>query len=100
MVGSIRKNRMLATFVLLALIIGTFGSLSVDAQRGFSGRNRRPNHSRAKGALIGAGVGLLGGALIGGRKGAVIGAGAGAGTGFLIQRNRNERRQRRHFRRF
>jgi outer membrane lipoprotein SlyB len=99
MVGSIRRNRMLATFVLLALMIGTLGSLNVDAQRRW-GRNRRPNHSKAKGALVGAGVGLLGGALIGGRKGAVIGAGVGAGSGYLIQRHRNNRRHRRHFRRF
>jgi hypothetical protein len=87
MVGSIRKKRILATFVLLTFIIGTSGSLSVGAQRRFSGRNRGPHHSKTKGALIGGGLGLLGGALIGGRKGALLGAGAGAGTGYLIQRH-------------
>ena len=100
MVRSVRSKSMLATFLLLAIVMGTFGSFSVDAQRRYSGRNRRPHHSRAKGALIGGGIGLLGGALIGGRKGALIGAGAGAGTGYLVQRHRNHRRHRRHFRRY
>jgi hypothetical protein len=45
---------------------------------------------------------LLGGALIGGKKGALIGTGAGAGTGYLIQRHRNNRQRyyRRHYRRY
>jgi hypothetical protein len=36
--------------------------------------------------------------LIGGKKGAAIGAGAGAGTGYLVQRHRN-RKHRRYTRR-
>jgi hypothetical protein len=80
----------------VALILGTFGSLSVNAQR----RYYRPHHSRTKGALIGGAAGLIGGALIGGRKGALIGAGAGAGTGYLIQRHRNHRRYRHYYRRY
>ena len=62
-------------FLGLLLLLSTLGSLSVDAQRR-SRRYRRPHHSRLKGALIGAGVGTVGGAVIGGGKGAVIGAGA------------------------
>ena len=96
MIGVVRNKRMLATFLSLALILGTFGSLGVSAR----GRYRRPHHSRAKGALIGSAIGLVGGALVGGRRGALIGAGAGAGTGYLVQRNRNQRRHRRYYRRF
>jgi hypothetical protein len=35
---------------------------------------------------IGAGIGALGGALIGGKKGALIGAGAGAAGGYIYHR--------------
>lgn len=44
---------------------------------------------------IGAGIGAAGGALIGGKKGALIGAGVGAAGGYLYHRNRvnNERRR-------
>jgi len=92
---------MIATLLSVVLILGTFGSLSVGAQRRYyRGYYRRPHHSRAKGALIGGAAGLIGGALIGGRKGALIGAGAGAGTGYLIQRHRNRRRHRHYYRRY
>lgn len=37
---------------------------------------------------IGAGVGALGGAVIGGKKGALIGAGIGAAGGYLYHRNK------------
>jgi YmgG-like glycine-zipper protein len=88
---------MLATLLSVALILGTFGSLSVSAKARYY---RRPHHSRTRGALIGGAAGLIGGALVGGRKGAVIGAGAGAGTGYLIQRHRNHRRYRHYYRRY
>jgi flavin-dependent dehydrogenase len=101
MMGVVRSKRMIATLLSVVLILGTFGSLSVGAQRRYSrGYHRRPHHSRAKGALIGGAAGLIGGALIGGRKGALIGAGAGAGTGYLIQRHRNRRRHRHYYRRY
>ena len=99
MVGVVRNKRMLATFLSVALLLGTFGSLSTaNAQRR---HYRRPHHSRLKGAFIGGAAGLIGGALLGGGKGALIGAGAGAGTGYLIQRNRNRRwHHRRHYRHY
>ena len=99
MTGVVRNKRMLATFLSMIIVLGTFGSLSVDAQRRYSRRYYRgPHHSRTKGAIIGGTAGLVGGALIGGKKGALIGTGAGAGTGYLIQRHRNRRRHyyRRH----
>lgn len=39
---------------------------------------------------IGAGIGALGGAAIGGKKGALIGAGIGAAGGYLYHRNKSK----------
>jgi outer membrane lipoprotein SlyB len=94
---TLRNKRALAALLTVVLLMGTFGTINVSAQRRYY---RGPHHSRGKGALIGAGIGLLGGALLGGGRGALIGAGAGAGTGYLIQRHRNHRRHyyyRRHY---
>ena len=99
---NLRKNQALAALLTIVLLIGAVGNLNVNAQRRSRGNYHRIHHSRTKGALIGATAGVLGGALIGGKKGALIGAGAGAGTGYLIQRHRNnrERRYRRYYRRY
>jgi hypothetical protein len=46
---------------------------------------------------IGAGIGALGGAVIGGKKGALIGAGIGAAGGYLYHRKKvNDERDRRY----
>lgn len=101
MIRVVRNKRMLATFLSVALVLGTFGSLTVGAQGRYARRYYRgTHHSRAKGALVGGALGLVGGALIGGKKGALIGTGAGAGAGYLIQRQRNQRRHRRYYRRY
>jgi osmotically inducible lipoprotein OsmB len=96
---SFRNNRVLAALLAIVLLMGTFGTFNADAQRRSRGYYRGQHHSRAKGALVGAAAGLIGGALIGGKRGALIGAGAGAGTGYLIQRHRNNR-DRRYYRRY
>jgi osmotically inducible lipoprotein OsmB len=96
---TLRNNRALAAFLTVVLLMGTFGTFNVSAQRRSRGYYRGSHHSRTKGALIGAAAGLVGGALIGGKRGALIGAGAGAGTGYLIQRHRNNR-NRRYYRRY
>ena len=95
---TVHNKRALAALLTIVLLIGAFGTFNVNAQRGSGSRYHRIHHSRAKGALIGAGAGLIAGALLGGKKGALIGAGAGAGTGYLIQRHRN--RRHRHYRRY
>ena len=99
---NLRKNQALAALLTIVLLMGTFGTFNVNAQRRSRGFYRGPHHSRAKGALIGTAAGLIGGALIGGKRGALIGTGAGAGTGYLIQRHRNNRhrRYRRYYRRY
>ena len=96
---TLRNRQALAALLGIVLLIGTFGTLNVNAQRRYRGG---PHHSRTKGAVVGALAGAIGGALIGGRRGALIGAGAGAGTGYMIQRQRNNRgrRYRRYYRRY
>jgi outer membrane lipoprotein SlyB len=94
-----RNRRAFAALLSIVLLIGAFGTLNVNAQRRSRGYYRGTHHSRTKGAVIGGVVGAVGGALIGGGRGAVIGAGAGAGSGYLIQRHRNNR-HRRFYRRY
>jgi outer membrane lipoprotein SlyB len=94
-----RNKRGLAALLTVVLLIGAFASFNVNAQRRSRVYYRGTHHSRAKGALIGAAAGLVGGALIGGKRGALIGTGAGAGAGYLIQRHRNNR-NRRYYRRY
>lgn len=101
---NLRNNRFFAALLTVALIITMlplFGSTAEAQRRRYRGE-RRGTHSKTKGTLIGAGVGAIGGALLGGRKGALIGGGAGAGTGYLIQRqrNRNQLKRRRAARRY
>jgi osmotically inducible lipoprotein OsmB len=95
-----RNNRALAALLAVVLLMGTFGAFNVNAQRNSRRYYGNGHHSRTKGALIGAAAGLLGGAVIGGKRGALIGTGAGAGTGYLIQRHRNNRRYSRYYRRY
>jgi hypothetical protein len=93
MVRTLWNKRIMATFLALAVLFATFGTIGFGQRR----YRRYRHHSRAKGALIGGAAGLVGGALIGGKKGALIGAGAGAGTGYLIQRHRNKKQYRRRY---
>ena len=58
-----RKKRALAALLTVVLLMGTFGSLNVSAQRRYY---RGPHHSRGKGALIGGAIGAIGGGLVGG----------------------------------
>jgi osmotically inducible lipoprotein OsmB len=93
----VRQTRMLAACLVVIVILTSFGGLTANAQH--RSRRRNGQHSKLKGALIGAAAGTIGGAIIGRGKGALIGGGLGAGTGYLIQRHRNRRRHRHYYRR-
>ncbi|MEJ7708451.1 MAG: YMGG-like glycine zipper-containing protein [Pyrinomonadaceae bacterium] len=91
------KAQSLYIYVSL-LLLGTPGRYTLPTHNSSVATGRRNHHSRAlKGALIGGAAGVVGGALINGKKGALIGAGAGAGTGYLVQRHRNKKRSRRRY---
>ena len=100
MTRGIKSKRVLTIFLGVVLVLTTLGGVTISGQRNLRRHDRRQRHSKVKGALIGGTAGLFGGAIIGGKKGALIGAGTGAGIGYLIQRHRNQRRHRRHYRRF
>ncbi|MEN3326287.1 MAG: hypothetical protein V7638_1094 [Acidobacteriota bacterium] len=74
MIRGSKTKKVWAMFLCIALMVGMIGIVS--AQRRYRG-DRRHGHSKLKGALIGGTAELIGGALIGGRKGALIGTGAG-----------------------
>jgi hypothetical protein len=60
-----------------------------DYRNDYWGRNREDTTGKAVGrTAIGAGIGAAGGALIGGKKGALIGAGVGAVGGYMYHRNK------------
>lgn len=91
-----KKHYRFASLLLcLTLLLGLFEFPADAVQRRRSDR-RYQHHSRTKGTLIGGAIGAVGGALVGGRKGALIGGGAGAGTGYLVQRHRNNKQRRRY----
>jgi hypothetical protein len=69
--------------------------------RGYRGRyigeREATNGNLIKRTGIGAGIGLLGGALIGGKTGAIIGGAAGAGAGYIYHRKKIDDRRDRIF---
>jgi heme A synthase len=84
---------LLAAFVL-------FGTLAPSADAS-THRRRRHNPEAGKGKAakrigIGAAVGAGAGGLIGGRKGALIGAGAGAGAGAAYHVHKKRSWRKRH----
>src|SRR5258705_6965105 len=85
-----RNKRALAALLTIVLLIGTFGTFNVNAQRRSRGYYGRPHHSRAKGALIGGAVGLIGGALIGGEGGGFFCGRGGGRTRLLVPRKHDK----------
>ena len=85
----IRKGNNLSKILIVLLLIFSLGAPAVFAER-----HRRPRHTKLKRIGIGAAIGAGAGGLIGGRKGALIGAGAGAGGGYIYHRHKQRRRYR------
>jgi hypothetical protein len=114
-------KRMQTSAVVMALMLGLLfvaGSQDAMAQgrysrsrgydrgrtydnRGYRGRyigeKEATNGNLIKRTGIGAGIGLLGGALIGGKTGAIIGGAAGAGAGYIYHRKKIDDRRDRIF---
>jgi uncharacterized membrane protein YebE (DUF533 family) len=93
MFHSLKKSRlvsvMLAVCLLLGMLVGT-----TSAQR-----RRNPQAGKRKAAKrigIGTAVGAGAGALINGKKGALIGAGAGAAGGTAYHYHKKRQWRRRH----
>jgi len=92
------QNRVLRTLLVLALMFSF--ALAVPVA---SGQHRRRYHNpeagkkkAAKRIGIGTAIGAGAGALIGGRKGALIGAGAGAGAGTAYHYHKKRQWRHRH----
>jgi hypothetical protein len=81
---------MLLAVILMMLTIAPISS----AQYRRHPRYYRHGPSKTKHIAVGTAIGAVGGALIGGKKGALIGAGAGAGTGYMVYRHKKHRHRR------
>jgi uncharacterized protein YcfJ len=81
-----------AIFLAIMFLIATTAP-AADAQSR-DRRHRRP--SKTKNIAVGTAIGAVGGALIGGRKGALIGAGAGAGAGYGVYKYKKNKYKKRY----
>ena len=91
------RNRVLRTLLVLLLMF-SFAS-AVPVANGQRRHYRNPQAGKKKAAKrigIGTAVGAGAGALIGGRKGALIGAGAGAGAGTVYHYHKKRQYRHRH----
>jgi hypothetical protein len=82
-----------AIFLAIMFLVATMTPVA-DAQQRYH-RHRRP--SKTKHIAVGTAIGAVGGALIGGRKGALIGAGAGAGTGYGVYKYKKNKYKKRYY---
>jgi len=92
------KRSLLSRAVVILLIVFSL-SFSIPVASGQRRRHRNPEAGKKKAAKrigIGTAIGAGAGALIGGRKGALIGAGAGAGAGTVYHYHKKRQYRRRH----
>jgi len=86
MFHSIRLRKIAALLLAVVFLVVSL-SPGADAQR-----RRRP--SKTKNIAVGTAAGAVGGALIGGKKGALIGAGAGAAAGYGVYKYKKRKYRR------
>ena len=67
---------------------------AADAQSRYND-DHRP--SKTKHIAVGTAIGAVGGALIGGRKGGLIGAGAGLGAGYGVYKYKKHKYQKQYY---
>jgi uncharacterized protein YcfJ len=79
---------------ILAMLLALF-LMAVTVSPDAFGQRRHRRPSKTKNIAVGTAIGAVGGALIGGRKGALIGAGAGAGTGYVVYKHKKKKYRRR-----
>ena len=90
------RNRVMRTLLVVLLMFSFAFTVPVLGQRR---RYRNPEAGKKKAAKrigIGTAIGAGAGGLIGGRKGALIGAGAGAGAGTAYHYHKKRQWRRRH----
>jgi osmotically inducible lipoprotein OsmB len=90
MIRVVGKKNILAMFLAVVFLFLAFAPDGMAHRRPY-----RHHHSKTKHIAVGTAIGAVGGALIGGKKGALIGAGAGAGGGYLYHRHRTRHHRRR-----
>jgi len=98
MLYSINKRNIglkkIGAILLAVMFLITTMAPAVDAQWRYH-RHRRP--SKTKHFAVGTAIGAIGGALIGGRKGALIGAGAGLGAGYGVYKYKKRKYKERYY---
>ena len=98
MLYSINKRNIglkkLGAILLAVMFLITTMAPAVDAQWRYH-RHRRP--SKTKHIAVGTAIGAIGGALIGGRKGGLIGAGAGLGAGYGVYKYKKHKYKKQYY---
>ena len=95
----ISRSRFSRMILILVILLSFASSFPVAGGQHRYRRHRNPEAGKKKAAKrigIGTAVGAGAGALIGGRKGALIGAGAGAGAGTVYHYHKKHQYRRRH----
>lgn len=98
MTHSLKRFRLFSIMLAVCLMLG----MMVDSASAQRRRRHNPQAGKAKAAKrigIGTAIGAGAGALINGKKGALIGAGAGAagGTAYHVHKKRQYRRRHRNY---